>query len=71
MNQIISYVGVEAYPINAEELSSMNYVAELKAEAKIAVFDQMHQSEWEKESRLDKQFTLTKRKQFFHESQLS
>jgi hypothetical protein len=32
MNQIIKYVGVEAHPISAEELASMNYVTELKAE---------------------------------------
>jgi hypothetical protein len=30
--KIIKYVGVEAHPISAEELASMNYVTELKAE---------------------------------------
>jgi hypothetical protein len=30
--QSIEYVGVEAYPISAEELMSMNYVEELNAE---------------------------------------
>jgi hypothetical protein len=32
MKQSIEYVGVEAYPISAEELMSMNYVEELNAE---------------------------------------
>jgi tRNA U34 5-methylaminomethyl-2-thiouridine-forming methyltransferase MnmC len=31
MNQSIDYVGVEAYPVSAEELGSMNYVEELNA----------------------------------------
>lgn len=66
-NQIIDYVGVEAYPISAEELASMNYVEELKAESKRTVFEQMHQSVWGQKRSISTQFTLTKRKQFFHE----
>ncbi|MDG2431611.1 tRNA (5-methylaminomethyl-2-thiouridine)(34)-methyltransferase MnmD [Flavobacterium sp.] len=66
-NQVIDYVGVEAYPISAEELASMNYVTELNAEDNNAIFDQMHQIEWENRSKLDQQFSLTKRKQFFDE----
>jgi tRNA U34 5-methylaminomethyl-2-thiouridine-forming methyltransferase MnmC len=67
MNQVIQYVGVEAYPVSSEELSSMNYVAELNAENKRAIFEQMHQIEWGTKVKLDEQFSLTKRKQFFHE----
>jgi tRNA U34 5-methylaminomethyl-2-thiouridine-forming methyltransferase MnmC len=67
LNQEIDYVGVEAYPINAEELASMNYVTELNAESKRTIFDQMHQIEWEKRAIMDQRFALTKRKQFFDE----
>ena len=67
LNQIIHYVGVEAYPVNAEELASMNYVQELNAESKRAVFEQMHHIDWEKKAIIEEHFTLTKRKQFFHE----
>ena len=67
LNQEIEYVGVEAYPVNAEELASMNYVSELKAESTKTVFEQMHQIEWGKKVKLDQRFTLTKRKQFFDE----
>lgn len=67
LNQMINYVGVEAYPISAEELASMNYVKELKAEHSSEVFEKMHQCNWEEEAKLGDKFTLTKRKQFFHE----
>jgi hypothetical protein len=46
MNQSIDYVGVEAYPVSAEELVSMNYVEELNALNHKGVFDKMHQSNW-------------------------
>jgi hypothetical protein len=39
---------VEAYPVSAEELGSMNYVEELNALNHKGVFDKMHQSNWEK-----------------------
>jgi tRNA U34 5-methylaminomethyl-2-thiouridine-forming methyltransferase MnmC len=67
MNQTIHYVGVEAYPISAEEVASMNYVKELDAESNRAVFENMHQCKWEEDTRLSEKFTLIKRKQFFHE----
>jgi hypothetical protein len=38
---------VEAYPVSAEELVSMNYVEELNAESQ-GCFDKMHQSNGEK-----------------------
>ncbi|RBN51637.1 tRNA (5-methylaminomethyl-2-thiouridine)(34)-methyltransferase MnmD [Flavobacterium psychrolimnae] len=66
-NQSIDYVGVEAYPISAEEIVSMNYVEELKAVEQNSIFDIMHQSNWEEKIILDDDFTLTKRKQFFEE----
>ena len=66
-NQVIDYVGVEAYPITSEELKAMNYVEELKAENKRDVFDLMHQSEWGNKIRIDENFYLSKRQQFFHE----
>ncbi|MBE0391185.1 tRNA U34 5-methylaminomethyl-2-thiouridine-forming methyltransferase MnmC [Flavobacterium sp. 7E] len=65
MNQIIDYVGVEAYPISSEELVSMNYVAELNALDQENIFDQMHGSAWNEKTILSNRFTLTKRQQFF------
>jgi tRNA U34 5-methylaminomethyl-2-thiouridine-forming methyltransferase MnmC len=66
-NQSIDYVGVEAYPISADEILSMNYVEELNALEQSSIFDTMHQSNWQEKIILDDDFTLTKRKQFFEE----
>ena len=67
MNQVINYVGVEAYPISAEELVSMNYVEELKANDDKGHFEKMHQCAWEEKNILSEEFSLTKRKQLFEE----
>lgn len=64
-NQIIDYVGVEAYPVAAEEVLQMNYVAELNANDQLEIFQKMHESNWEEKTVLTSHFTLTKRKQFF------
>jgi tRNA U34 5-methylaminomethyl-2-thiouridine-forming methyltransferase MnmC len=65
LNQTIDYVGVEAYPISPEEVLSMNYVEELNATNESAIFKTMHDSNWEEKISLSKDFSLTKRKQFF------
>lgn len=67
MNQSIDYVGVEGYPISAEEVVLMNYVEELNASSESAVFKKMHESNWEEKIVLRDDFTLTKKKQFFEE----
>lgn len=67
MDQTIDYVGVEAYPVAPEEILSMNYVDELEAQNQLAVFEQMHQCNWEEKTVLSDRFTLTKRKQFFQD----
>ncbi|MEN2413588.1 tRNA (5-methylaminomethyl-2-thiouridine)(34)-methyltransferase MnmD [Flavobacterium mesophilum] len=65
--QNIDYVGVEAYPIKAEEVLGMNYVEELEALEFDNIFEKMHKSEWNEKTELSGTFSLTKRKQFFHE----
>lgn len=67
MNQIIDYLGVEAYPVVAEEILAMNYVDELDAGEQLAVFEKMHQSAWNEKIVLDNHFSLTKRQQFFQD----
>jgi tRNA U34 5-methylaminomethyl-2-thiouridine-forming methyltransferase MnmC len=67
LNQTINYVGVEAYPVSAEEVLSMNYVSELKAENDVAIFEKMHNCNWEEQIILRDDFLLTKRQQFFAE----
>lgn len=65
LNQSINYVGVEAYPVNATEVLSMNYVDELNAKSQKEVFEKMHESKWNEKIELTAEFKLTKRKQFF------
>ena len=65
--QQIDYVGVEAYPVNAEEILGMNYVAELEALKFENIFEKMHKTEWNEKNEISSQFSLTKRKQFFDE----
>ncbi|SDI13696.1 tRNA U34 5-methylaminomethyl-2-thiouridine-forming methyltransferase MnmC [Flavobacterium omnivorum] len=65
--QTIDYVGVEAYPISAEEVLKMNYVSELNADKESTIFDTIHESNWGEKVLLNDGFTLTKRNQFFEE----
>ena len=67
MNLAIDYVGVEAYPLAAEEVEKMNYVNQLEANEFSAVFNEMHKQDWEIKSEISPDFSLEKRKQFFNE----
>lgn len=67
MNLAIDYVGVEAYPLAAEEVEKMNYVDQLEAAEFSTVFNKMHQQNWEVKAEISPDFSLTKRKQFFNE----
>jgi tRNA U34 5-methylaminomethyl-2-thiouridine-forming methyltransferase MnmC len=63
----IDYIGVEAYPVSAEEAAMMNYAAELQSGAFQGAFSQMHDAKWETPFALAKHFVLTKRKIFFND----
>jgi len=67
MKLIIDYVGVEAYPLAAEEVEKMNYVEQLNAKEFTEIFNKMHHQEWEIKGEISPDFLLTKRKQFFNE----
>lgn len=66
-NKKVKYVGVEAYPISSDEVQKLNYVSELNAKANQTIFEVMHQTPWDEEYELSKDFHLFKRKQFFQE----
>lgn len=66
-NQIINYVGVEAYPVSSDEISLMNYISELNATDETVVFENMHTSNWNEKIVLNTNFALTKRQQFFQD----
>lgn len=65
LNQTIDYVGVEAYPVSADEVVSMNYISELNAENESEIFKKMHQCNWNEQIILRADFLFTKRQQFF------
>lgn len=65
-NLAIDYVGVEAYPVVAEEALQMNYAKEINPEAN-QVFELLHQTTWEEKHSISPNFTLTKRQQFFQD----
>ncbi len=67
VNQSVHYVGVEAYPVQAEEALQMNYVSELNVSNKTEVFNRIHQISWEEKHTIASNFSLTKRKQFFQD----
>lgn len=66
-NQIIDYVGVEAFPVSAEEILQMNYIQKLDAENDFDVFEKIHRTSWEQKNEIAPNFMLTKRKQFFQD----
>ena len=67
MNLKIDYVGVEAYPLVADEVEKMNYIDQLEANVFGDIFNKMHQQDWEIKGKISPEFSLTKRKQFFNE----
>ncbi len=62
--QPINYVGVEAYPVNVEEIQQLNYV-ELISEKHKAEFEKMHSVPWEEQYSISPTFTLEKQEKFF------
>lgn len=61
----VHYVGVEAFPVNQEEVKQLNYISELNAQAYQKVFEQLHSVSWGEKHRINKDFVLEKRQQFF------
>ncbi len=64
-NLKVKYDGVEAYPLEAEDISQLNYVQELKAANESIVFEKLHSILWDKNYNINGDFYLIKRKQFF------
>lgn len=67
-NQVINYVGAEAYPLAMNEAMQMNYPKEIDVD-ETSAFKQMHECSWEEKHAITANFILTKRKQFFQDIQ--
>lgn len=66
-NVNINYTGVEAYPVDKEEVEKLNFSDSLKNPLAEGFFDKIHKSEWGTASAITESFTLTKQKKFFQE----
>ncbi|RXG12356.1 tRNA U34 5-methylaminomethyl-2-thiouridine-forming methyltransferase MnmC [Leeuwenhoekiella aestuarii] len=62
---VISYEGVEAYPVSMEEIEQLNYLEAIEAKNYEDVFNSMHQTDWEVAATITKKFQLKKRQQIF------
>jgi tRNA U34 5-methylaminomethyl-2-thiouridine-forming methyltransferase MnmC len=61
----VYYVGVEGYPVNADELGKMNYLQVLSKPNWEPLFKKMHKANWESPVELTERMVITKRQQLF------
>lgn len=66
-NLKINYTGVEAYPVEMNEVAQLDYCQQLGAEELESVFQQMHQLPWESPSDISHFFSLHKQQKDFKE----
>ena len=62
----VHYTALEAYPLNSEEINSLNYTESLPPLAQ-TIFQQIHQAEWNQGVQVRPHFYLEKRKGFLQE----
>lgn len=56
----VNYVSIEAYPVDFETIKQLNYNSFINEANFDAVFEKMHQVDWETPQEIDDFFTLTK-----------
>jgi len=61
--QIIHYTTIDLYPLEEDEITTLNYCKQLDRQDLFPIFVQMHSCEWEKDKRLSETFHLHKTKQ--------
>ncbi len=66
-NRLVDYTGIEAYPITIEEISQLDYIETLKADAFREAFFEMHSSAWANKIRLTPHFSFNKQKKDFRD----
>ena len=65
LNIDIDYVGVEAYPVNDQEIQVLNYSKIIINKDQDDLFDILHSVDWETKHQITDSFSLLKRNQFF------
>ncbi|WP_029035293.1 tRNA (5-methylaminomethyl-2-thiouridine)(34)-methyltransferase MnmD [Salinimicrobium terrae] len=63
----VDYTGVEAYPVSAEELAALDYAEAVAEQSASEIFQELHETGWEKRSEISPFFSLKKEKKFFSE----
>jgi tRNA U34 5-methylaminomethyl-2-thiouridine-forming methyltransferase MnmC len=61
--QIIHYAAVDLYPLEENEITTLNYCKQLERQDLFHIFLQMHSCEWERDTQLSETFYLHKTKQ--------
>ena len=61
--KLITYHGIEAYPVSDEELKALDYDTLVPSSS--LVFDKLHNTSWGIEHKISTNFTLLKRQEFF------
>lgn len=64
LNQKINYTGIEAYPVQLNEIEQLNYVDLISTQHK-AIFEKLHDISWEKPQDISSRFKLEKQEKFF------
>ena len=65
LNTSINYVGVEAYPVDLNEVQELNYPPQLLVEDRSKTFNKMHEVSWEDKHTITTNFSLTKQQKLF------
>lgn len=65
LNITIDYVGVEAYPVNIDEIKALNYPKIIIDKEQDHLFDTLHSVGWETKNQITHSFALTKQQKFF------
>jgi len=63
----VSYEGLEAYPVSADEVAQLNYVDQLERPDFRSFFEEMHDASWGNEVNLNADFCLKKRLERFED----
>lgn len=61
----VDYNGIDAYPVNLDEVKKLNYPKAIFDKEQDDLFDVLHSSQWESKHQITDRFALTKRQQFF------
>lgn len=65
----IKYTGIEAYPVQNQELAALNYARHVSAENASQLFKKIHEAPWESFAEVTKDFQLEKKQMFFQQLQ--